>query len=88
MLYTPATDSWETGDSLPICLPFVGCASVAGGPVVVGGKGLHCPVFQYRRDRRTGMASWAELSKLTTPRIHTAVAALGPNVFVIVSAAF
>lgn len=87
-LYTPATDSWETGDPLPMCLPFVGCVGVAGGPVVVGGKGLQCPVMQYRRDRRTGRASWAELNTLATPRIHTAVAALGPDVFVIVRAVF
>eukprot|EP00884_Botryococcus_braunii_P005704 jgi/Botrbrau1/15134/Bobra.0149s0006.1 len=81
-MYSPTTDSWEAGEPLPLSLPFASCASVPGGPVVIGGMAMYCPVLQYRRDRSTGSSRWEGLGPLGTSRLHTATAALDSDIYV------
>jgi hypothetical protein len=83
-VYNPATDSWMTREASPTSMPFAGCASVPGGAVVVGGTSVYCPVLRYNRDDQRDRPRWENMSPLQTPRLHAAVAGLGPNVYVMV----
>ncbi|KAK9817893.1 hypothetical protein WJX72_003862 [[Myrmecia] bisecta] len=78
-LYDPQKERWSAGPSMPTGYSFAGAAAVHAGLFVVNGDPRMGHVVTLDRAQR----SWQAFAQPATPRIHSAVAALHGNVYVV-----